>query len=121
MENRYIDYTGEAMITVPKRKLYTDSEGFPNENAFRDFAEHLTAEYYLACISVDVTRSNEKKGYGFGSRVLRKAFLQLRDNFYIFRISGNKFNLFVTENEFLKLKNMLESGNEDFLQSTMEL
>ena len=114
MENRYIDYTGEAMLTVPKRKLYTDSEGFPNENAFRDFAEHLTAEYYLACISVDVTRSNEKKGYGFGSRVLRKAFLQLRDNFYIFRISGNKFNLFVTENEFSKLKNMLESGNEDF-------
>ena len=39
MENRYIDYTGEAMITVPKRKLYTDSEGFPNENAFRDFAD----------------------------------------------------------------------------------
>lgn len=114
MENRYINYTGSAMITVPMRKIYTDSEGYPNENAFRDFAEHISAEYYLACISVDVSKSNEKKGYGFGTRVLRKAFLQLKDNFYIFRMSGNKFNLLVTENEFPKLKEMLESGNEDF-------
>lgn len=117
MRDRYSEYTNDTLITVPKRKLFTDAEGFPNENAFRSFVEPLTEDdgCYLACISIDLTASNESGGYAFGTLMLRKVYLQLKDNFFVFRVSGDKFNIIVPEGDFEKAEQMLSSCDAELL------
>lgn len=117
MRDRYDEYTNDALITVPKRKLFTDAEGFPNENAFRSFAERLSEsdDCYLACISIDLTASNESKGYAFGTLMLRQVYLQLREHFYVFRVSGDKFNLIIPAGEFRKAEQMFAAYDKELL------
>ncbi len=115
MNNIYNTYTDDEMITVPKKAVFADVDGFPNESAFRHFLKHLgdNDEYYLVCISIDLTASNEKKGYAYGTFVLRKVFLQLKDHFYIFRVNGDKFNLLIKKEDFDNAEKMLSNSVEN--------
>lgn len=114
MKTTYDEYTSDKQVTVTKRELFTNGDGFPNENAFRDFAGQLkeSDEYYLACIIVDLTESN-KKGFAFGTLMLRKAFLRLKDKFFVFHIHGNKFNVVVSKADIELADKMLASESED--------
>lgn len=109
MEN-YKSYMANEPITVTKRELYTDSDGFPNEVAFLHYVRKLTPsdKLFLACINIDLRASNQSKGYAFGTLVLRKAILQLQDFFAVFRISGEKFNLLIPEKNLEDAKTMLD-------------
>lgn len=115
MRTRYEDYQNDEPITVTQRELFTDADGFPNEAAFRNFVDALTEEddLCLACISIDLSASNEKKGYAYGTLILRKLFVQLKEHFYMFRISGDKFNLLLKRDEIAKAEKMLSSGNKE--------
>ena len=115
MREKYKDYMDGGMITVAKKTVFTDVDGFLNDRAFRDFVENLNAsdKYYLVCINVDLTTSNETKGYAFGTRVMRNVYLQLRERFFIFRVSGNKFNLLVAEDDLSNAEKMLNSNPPD--------
>lgn len=110
MREKYKSYWANDPITVTKRELYTDAEGFPNEVAFSHFVKNLTVsdKLYLACINVDLRASNKAKGYAFGSLVLRKAILQLQDFFCVFRISGEKFNVLIPEEDLENARAMLD-------------
>jgi GGDEF domain-containing protein len=110
----YERYTKTEPITISMKTLFTDSDGFPNENAFRNFIEQIKEgeEYYLICINIDLTASNESKGYAFGTRVLRKVYLQLKNHFCIFRVNGDKFNLLVEKDDIDNAEMMLNSDTE---------
>lgn len=111
MREKYKSYWADDPITVTKRELYTDSEGFPNEVAFLHYIKTLTPsdKFLLACINIDLRASNQAKGYAFGTLVLRKAVLQLQDFFAVFRVSGEKFNLLIPEEELEDAKRMLDN------------
>lgn len=112
MKQRYDDYSNTEMITVPKKRLYTDSCGCLNENAFQDFVSQLdeAENYYLICLIVDITECNKKYGFAFGTRLLRQVYLQLNEYFYVFRINGNKFNMIVAEKDLPNAEKMLNSN-----------
>lgn len=109
MRENYKSYWANDPITVTKRELYTDSEGYPNEVAFSHYVKKLTPsdKLFLACINIDLRASNQAKGYAFGTLVLRKAILQLQDFFAVFRVSGEKFNLLIPEENLKDAKAML--------------
>lgn len=110
MKTVYNDYTSGGQVTVTKKELYTDSDGFPNDHAFRDFVGRLTEsdEFYLVCVSVDLAESN-KKSFAFGTLMLRKAFLRLKDSFFVFRVNGDKFNVVVPQADIETAEKMLAS------------
>lgn len=110
MKTVYGEYMSDGRVEVAKKALFTDSDGFPNENAFRDFVGRLTEEddCYLACVNVDLTESN-KKSYAFGTLMLRKLFLHLKDSFYVFRVNGDKFNLVIPKSGIEQAERVLDS------------
>lgn len=111
-------YSSEELITVPKKKVYTDCEGYPNENAFRDFVSKLTEAdgYNLVCFTVDVEDCNRKKGYAMGTLLIRQVITDLQDYFYVFHIHGNKFNLLIkgAEDRNLLLEHFNRENNQQY-------
>lgn len=105
-------YFSEEMISVQRKKLYTDNENYPNENAFRDFVSKLTPEdnYHLLCLNIDLTSIN-KKSHASGDRVMRTVFLKLMEVYPIFRISGDKFNLLYLDENKEELDEFLNFDN----------
>lgn len=116
MKTKYDEYTQDGIITVFRKTLFTDVDGFPNELAFRNFIEGFEEEdqYYLACINIDLTASNESRGYEFGTSILKKVYQQISERFFIFRIGGDKFNVLIPYSELDKAEKMLNSGSEMF-------
>ncbi len=112
MDNLYRQYLSTDKIEVERKRLYSDSDGFLNDAAFRDFAEHINQNMALICLNIDVSASNTTRGYAFGSRVLRKVYLQLKEHFYIFRVNGDKFNLIVPRENLKEAICMLNSSRE---------
>lgn len=113
MKTVYEEYTSDKQVTVTKRELFTNGDGFPNEHAFRNFVSQLkeSDEYYLACIIVDLDESNER-GFAFGTLMLRKAFLRFKDKFFVFHIHGNKFNVIVHKDDIETAYQMLATESE---------
>lgn len=113
MKTAYSEYMSDGQVTVAKKVLFTDGDGFPNDNAFRDFVGQLTEddECYLVCLNADLTTSN-KKSYAFGTLMLRKLFLRLKDSFYVFRVNGDKFNLIVPKTEIEQAEKLLSADEE---------
>lgn len=116
MKEKYNQYLSEETVTVSKKMLFTDSCGFPNENAFLDFVKSLgeNEEYYLICINADLTASNEIKGFAYGTLALRRVYLLLRSHFFVFRIGGGKFNLVVKKDDIEKAEQILSSYSEQY-------
>lgn len=110
MNCQYQDYLSTEKISISKSKLYTDNYGFPNDIAFNDFCKSLTGNegLIMVCLIFDVTVSNNKD-YQVGTEVLKKLYNQLKDSFYIFRYSGNKFNILSKANNLSRLKTMCDT------------
>lgn len=110
---KYEQYAGTEMITVPQKELYTDCEGFFNEKAFRDFVSTLTEAdgYRLICLAIDVSAMN-KKSYARGSFVLRTVVLKLNEYFCVFRVNGDKFNILVQEKDYENLRLFLKQNSK---------
>ena len=116
MNDIYRHYLDTDKVEVERKLLYSDNDGFLNDIAFRNFAEHIdpNAEHKmnLICLNIDVSASNNSKGYAMGSRVLRKVYLQLKERFYIFRVNGDKFNIVVPNEHLEEAIYMLDSSSE---------
>lgn len=113
MKTVYSEYMSDKQVTVAKKVLFTDCDGFPNENAFRDFIGHLTEDddCYLACVNVDLSESN-KNSFAFGTLMLRKTFLRLKERFFVFRVHGDKFNIIVPKADIELAEKMLSSEGD---------
>lgn len=118
MKEIYKKYSSNNQISVTCKSMFTDRDGFLNEKAFHHFVSKQTKEnpcpYYLACIIIDLSATNKKKGYEYGSLLLRKAYIQMKEHFFIFRVSGNKFNVILTEEEFESFEKMVASAPSEF-------
>lgn len=111
----YGKYLSEDKIIVTNKDYYTDSGGYQNEKAFWDFVSSLTEQdrMYLLCIDVDLSPSNAKS-IGYGNLVLRMLFTRIREVFPIFRIRGNKFNIFVPDDRVNEAQEIIDSDNSEF-------
>lgn len=103
---------GNKMITVSSKDFFSDSDNYPNEKAFYDFVDTLTAEdkRFLYCIDIDLDEINKEKGRKIGDAVLKKIFVQISKFAPIFRIQGTKFNIIVNE-EFKDLDKKFKTAN----------
>lgn len=115
MIGKYEKYLSPEMVTVPQSRLFTDKDGFPNDVAFKDFCSLLTGNegLIIICLIFDVSVSNIK-GYKFGTTVMKKLYNQLKDDYYVFRYSGNKFNILAKPNEIENLKAMFDTCPKNF-------
>lgn len=116
IKSKYNEYLSEENVSVPKKVLYSDSDGFPNELAFRDFCGMLTEadDYRLICVNFDLTTSNNIKGYAYGTLVLRKLYIQLQEHYFIFRVSGDKFNVISKAEQVEALLNTFNAYPADY-------
>ena len=116
----YATFTSSDKLTMRYRDLFCDKEGFPNQKAFENFGMSIrdgAEEYHLVCILIDLQKSNvdPDKGYQYGNYVLRHFVVSLMESgFYIFRIQGCKFNIFVEKSMLDKLREILNKENEDY-------
>lgn len=116
MDTKYKEFLGNKPITVTYKDLFSDAEGFPNDYAFRSFVGELVESdnYYLACISIDLSHCNATRGYAYGTLMLRKVFLRLADHFYAFRVSGDKFNLILPKADIGLAREFLDAEDERY-------
>lgn len=93
-EKVYKNYTSTEKLELTCKDHFTEKAGFPNEFAFLDFAQQIKREdeMYLVCLNVDLRKAN-RISYAFGSYTLRKFMVSL-EGFYVFRIQGEKLNIF---------------------------
>ena len=116
MKDLYDSFKSDDMYACRKCDYYTDRNGFPNENAFTAFTEQVILSeesYYLICLNIDLRKSNATS-MAQGDYVLRKFVVSVQDDFYIFRIQGEKFNMLVTEEQIPKVKEILEKPSEEY-------
>lgn len=111
-EKVYKNYTSIEKLELTCKDHFTEKAGFPNEFAFLDFAQQIKREdeMYLVCLNVDLRKAN-RISYAFGSYTLRKFMVSL-EGFYVFRIQGEKLNIFVPESGVQELKSILDAPNE---------
>ena len=111
-EKVYKNYTSTEKLELTCKDHFTEKAGFPNEFAFLDFAQQIKREdeMYLVCLNVDLRKAN-RISYAFGSYTLRKFMVSL-EGFYVFRIQGEKLNIFVPESGVQELKSILDAPNE---------
>lgn len=114
MVRNYKNYIEDEIISVTKKELYTDYEGFLNEKAFHNFVSTLTKEddYRLLCLIIDVTQAN-KKSYATGSLIMRTTVFKLAEYFFVFRVNGNKFNVLLKKRDFESFVEFVKKEKSD--------
>lgn len=117
MKDLYNSFKSDDMYACRKCDYYTDRNGYPNEAAFNEFSEQAALggdTYYLICLNIDLRKSNATS-MAQGDYVLRKFIVSLQeDDYYIFRIQGEKFNMLVTEEQIPKIKEILEKPSDEY-------
>ena len=111
----YERFQSDESCTLPCKEVYTDRYGYPNENAFHSFTESLIdndEDYYLVCLNIDLRKANSTS-MAQGDYVLRKFILSL-NQYYVFRIRGEKFNMLVTKEQIPEVKERLDTPNEKY-------
>lgn len=116
MTDIYKQYRSDDVIQLSCKDFFEDSDGYPNDMAFRDFAEKTQTDdrhYYLVCLNIDLRKANEKN-YAYGNYILRKFVLAIKKikGCYPFRLHGEKFNVLVEQESLSELKKFLITENE---------
>lgn len=98
----YNEFKSNTKCVMSYKDYYTDRQGFLNDNAFHRFVSEIQSnpnipELYLICLNVDLRKSNAEST-AKGDYELRKLVVSLED-YYIFRIQGEKFNMLVTKEQ----------------------
>ena len=111
------NYKSENTIAIPIKDIYTDRHGFLNDKAFYHFIARnrdlfKKTPYYLICLNIDLRKANAQS-IAYGDYVLRKFVLAL-DEYCVFRIQGEKFNVLVTEQQREGIKKILDTKNENY-------
>ena len=118
MKEIYQHYKSTETVELSWKEVYEDSDGYPNKKAFDDFSKKIYEngrEYFLICLTVDLSKAN-RKNYAYGSYILRKFIIALKKvkNCYPFRIQGEKFNVFVGQENLNELKILLDTPDENY-------
>lgn len=116
MKDLYNSFKSDDMYACRKCDYYTDKNGFPNEYAFTAFSEQAAISdetYYLICLNIDLRKSNATS-MAQGDYVLRKFIVSIQEDYYIFRIQGEKFNMLVTEEQIPSVKEILEKPSDEY-------
>lgn len=113
----YSDFKSEEQCVMSCKDFYTDRQGFLNDNAFHRFVEELKAnadipELYLVCLNIDLRKSNAEST-AKGDYELRKFVVALED-YYIFRIQGEKFNMLVTKEQIPTVEAFLNKPSDKY-------
>lgn len=113
----YDSYKAADVCSMMRRDVYTDRGGYLNENAFQDFTKKLSQnpdgeDYYLICFNIDLRNANAES-MATGDYVLRRFIVSLED-FFVFRIQGEKFNALVTKDEIPRIKTFLDKPNDKY-------
>lgn len=116
-EELYESYKNAEDCLLKRRDVYTDRSGYLNENAFQDFTKSIaespdTQDYYLVCFNIDLRNANAES-MAVGDYVLRRFIVSLED-FFVFRIQGEKFNALVTRDEIPRIKALLDKPNPKY-------
>ena len=111
----YETYSSEKFYVTTYKNHFQDKMGFLNEFAFNDFVHELIKnenlpDYYLTCINVDLRIANSES-MATGDYVLRKVIISLED-YYVFRIQGEKFNILCEKSQIEGLKEILNKPYE---------
>ena len=118
MTEFYRRYKSSEPVQVSLQELYTDRDGYPNKKAFDNFSKKIHEngrEYFLICLTVDLSKAN-RTNYAYGSYILRKFIISLTKikDCYPFRIQGEKFNVFVGQENLDELKTLLDTPDENY-------
>lgn len=109
----YEMYGSNTSYHAQYKDYFEDKDGFANIKAYDDFARKISAldtDFYLACISIDLRYANSVN-YAYGNYVLRKVVGGIKNslkNCYIFRIQGDKFNIFIQADGFEEFKEYID-------------
>ena len=113
LDQIYEQFRSTDVCSFPFKDYYTDRCGYLNENAFHCFTQSLTdssEEYYLICLNIDLRKANSTS-MAQGDYVLRR-FVQSLENYYIFRVQGEKFNILATKEQIPEIKARLNEPND---------
>ena len=113
----YDSYKSADVCSIKRNDVFTDRSGYLNEYAFQDFTKHLAEnpdaeDYYLICLNIDLRTANAES-MAVGDYVLRRFIVSLED-FFVFRIQGEKFNALVTKDEIPRIKTYLDKPNPQY-------
>jgi hypothetical protein len=113
-EELYESYKSSEECLFKRLSVFTDKHGYLNENAFQDFTKSIVnnpddKDYYLICFNVDLRNANAES-MAAGDYALRRFIVSLED-FFVFRIQGEKFNALVTQEEIPRIKTLLDKPN----------
>ena len=110
----YNSYQLDEPITIQRKDYYCDRFGFPNKKAFYDFVTNNAEreDFYLIAVSIDLTKPNDTS-QALGDYALRRFVLSMQD-FLIFHIQGEKFNILATQKDLKKVEKALNLPNERY-------
>ena len=113
----YDSLASDNLCTITYKDHFTDRNGYLNENAFQKFTEYLRTnnelpDYYLICLNIDLRLANAEST-AVGDYVLRK-FIVALDDFFVFRIQGEKFNILATKEQIPHIKQYLDTPNDKY-------
>lgn len=117
IDNIYESYKSDELCAISNKDHFTDKAGYLNEFAFNHFTKVLSQEnnlpdYFLTCINIDLRLANAES-IAVGDYELRKFIISLED-FYVFRIQGEKFNILARKDQLQKLKTILDKPNNKY-------
>lgn len=117
LDKIYEGFKSDENCIVRCRDIYTDQYGYLNEYAFHQFVSQLTSQpsgedYFLICFNIDLRLAN-LVSHAQGDYVLRQFIISLED-YFVFRIQGEKFNMLVTKDQIPKVKELLDKPSEKY-------
>lgn len=117
MNELYESYKSSEECLFKRCNVYTDKNGYLNENAFQDFTKYIVnnpeeKDYYLICFNVDLRNANAES-MAAGDYALRRFIVSLED-FFVFRIQGEKFNALVTQDEIHRIKTLFDKPSSQY-------
>ena len=112
----YASFSSMEKVLMRKCDVFTDMKGFPNDTAFQHFSIGFKEDedYYLACVEVDLSEKANKRSRSMGDQALRKFCNVLMNEFFVFRISGNKFNVLCPKEMLGTMKERFDREDEDY-------
>lgn len=113
----YSQFKSDEQCVMTCRDYYTDRQGFINDNAFHKFISEIKEnpdmpDLYLVCFNIDLRKSNAEST-AVGDYELRKFIVSLEE-YYVFRIQGEKFNMLVTKEQIPVVEAYLKKPSDKY-------